>query len=258
MHPCHYGTERGSYAADCGTLVVPENRAKPGSRLIGVKVIRIKARSAHPGAPIFRLQGGPGGTNMTFKLASRLADRHDVVLVGYRGIDSSVRLDCPEVSSALKRSTDFLGAEVVPCLHARLPRLRRSAPGGRRRSRGLHAAAAGRRSRGRPPGARLQADRPGQRERRHAARDDLRLALPAQHQPLGDDRRQPARALPLEPEATDELIGRYSRLCARDASCSNRTDDLAASMRKTAADIPAASGACRSRGTTRGSRPSTR
>ncbi len=96
--------------------------------------------------------------------------------------------------------TDFLGAEVLPRLHAGVPRLRRAAPGGRRRSRRLHAARAGRRSRGRPPGARLQADRPGQRERRHAPRDDLRLALPAQHPPLGDDRRQPARALPLEPE----------------------------------------------------------
>ncbi len=26
LHPCHYGTEQGGYAADCGTLVVPENR----------------------------------------------------------------------------------------------------------------------------------------------------------------------------------------------------------------------------------------
>src|SRR4051794_10254506 len=34
LHPCHYDTERGSYAADCGTLVVPENRAKRASRLI--------------------------------------------------------------------------------------------------------------------------------------------------------------------------------------------------------------------------------
>src|SRR4051795_2255877 len=28
-HACHYDTERGSYRADCGTLVVPENRADP-------------------------------------------------------------------------------------------------------------------------------------------------------------------------------------------------------------------------------------
>jgi hypothetical protein len=41
-----------------------------------------------------------------------------------------------------------------------------------------------------------------------------------------------------DPKATDELIGRYSRLCAEDASCSKRTNDLAASMRKTAAHMP--------------------
>src|SRR5271156_4651741 len=29
MHPCTYSTEKGGYRADCGTLVVPENRADP-------------------------------------------------------------------------------------------------------------------------------------------------------------------------------------------------------------------------------------
>src|SRR5437763_16014029 len=109
LHSCHYATESGSYAADCGTLVVPESRHKAHSRLIALPVTRIRARSAHPGAPIFRLEGGPGLTNMDFAKASRFADDHDVVLVGYRGVDGSVRLDCPEVESALKHSTDFLG-----------------------------------------------------------------------------------------------------------------------------------------------------
>ena len=111
LDPCTYSTENGSYAADCGTLVVPENRADPRSRLIALPVTRIHARSDSPAEPIFRLEGGPGLTNMDFSKASRFADDHDVVLVGYRGVDSSVRLDCPEVESALKRSTDLLGGE---------------------------------------------------------------------------------------------------------------------------------------------------
>ena len=90
---------------------MPENRADPQSRLIALPVTRIHARSAHPGEPVFRLEGGPGLTNMKFSNASRFADDHDVVLVGYRGVDGSVRLDCPEVESALKHSTDFLGAK---------------------------------------------------------------------------------------------------------------------------------------------------
>jgi hypothetical protein len=55
LHPCHYATDDGGYRADCGTLVVPENRADPQTRLIALPVTRIRARSEHPGTPVFRL-----------------------------------------------------------------------------------------------------------------------------------------------------------------------------------------------------------
>jgi hypothetical protein len=48
LDPCTYSTENGSYAADCGTLVVPENRADPESRLIAVSVTRIVRRPTLP------------------------------------------------------------------------------------------------------------------------------------------------------------------------------------------------------------------
>ena len=86
MHACTYATEQGAMPADCGTLVVPENRASSKSRLIALPVIRILARSSHPLAPIFHLNGGPGITNMTFPQADRLAADHDVVMLGYRGV----------------------------------------------------------------------------------------------------------------------------------------------------------------------------
>ena len=108
MHPCTYSTEKGAYRADCGTLVVPENRADPRSRLIALPVTRILARSSHPLAPIFHLNGGPGITNMTFPQANRLAAQHDVVMVGYRGVDGSSVLNCPEVTTALQNSADYL------------------------------------------------------------------------------------------------------------------------------------------------------
>src|SRR4029453_14297610 len=38
LHDCDYATEDGGYAADCGTLVVPENRHTPHSRLIALPV----------------------------------------------------------------------------------------------------------------------------------------------------------------------------------------------------------------------------
>ena len=104
MHACTYATEQGAMPADCGTLVVPENRANSKSRLIALPVTRVRSRSSHPLAPIFYLNGGPGITNMTFPQASRLAAQHDVVMVGYRGVDGSSVLNCPEVTAALENS----------------------------------------------------------------------------------------------------------------------------------------------------------
>jgi pimeloyl-ACP methyl ester carboxylesterase len=111
LEPCDYPTENGTHPADCGTLVVPEKRGDPQSRLIALPVTRLQAKSDQPREPIFVLQGGPGATNMTFDRASRYADEHDVVLVGYRGVDGSVRLNCPEVESALRHNTDLLSEQ---------------------------------------------------------------------------------------------------------------------------------------------------
>src|SRR3954470_21457428 len=80
LHPCTVATVDGRYAADCGTLVVPENRNNPKPRLIALPITRIRAKSPHPAAPVFRLEGGPGISNMPFAQASRFAANHDVVI----------------------------------------------------------------------------------------------------------------------------------------------------------------------------------
>jgi pimeloyl-ACP methyl ester carboxylesterase len=238
LHSCHYATENGSYRADCGTLVVPENRANPHSRLIALPVTRIRADSAHPGAPIFRLQGGPGLTNMAFKDASRFTDKHDVVLVGYRGIDGSVRLDCPEVESALKHSADFLGEE---SFHAYSNAFRSCAK--RLQANGVDLAGYG---------------LPQRVDDLEAARKALgyqqidlvsesvgtRTAMiyswrypTAIHRSVMIGVNPPGHFL-WNPKTTDEPIRRYARLCAADASCHKRTGDLAASLKRTAAHVP--------------------
>lgn len=90
---------------------MPENRADPDSRLIALPVTRVRARSDDPQEPVFFLTGGPGQSNMGVRYASRFVADRDFVLVGYRGVDGSVRLDCPEVSSTLKRASDVLSEE---------------------------------------------------------------------------------------------------------------------------------------------------
>ncbi|QSQ27975.1 alpha/beta fold hydrolase [Pyxidicoccus parkwayensis] len=47
---------------EIGTLFVPENRAAPRSRLIGVGFARIRAASPTAGPPVFLLPGGPGAS----------------------------------------------------------------------------------------------------------------------------------------------------------------------------------------------------
>jgi len=109
--PCTYKEGRVEYAADCGTLAVPENRSKPDSRLIALPVIRVRAVSPDPSEPIFWFAGGPGSTNMGFSHLDGLIEKHDIVMVGYRGMDGSVVLECPEMAKAATGIGDDLLSE---------------------------------------------------------------------------------------------------------------------------------------------------
>jgi len=100
LAPCRYYLEADGkdYEADCGTLVVPENRRKEGSRPITLPVIRIRALGKNPAEPVFWFQGGPGSPNLMTYPTDGILQRHDFVMVGYRGLDSDVKLHCPEVN----------------------------------------------------------------------------------------------------------------------------------------------------------------
>ncbi len=100
FEPCTYKAGKVKYEADCGTLVVPENRSEPDSRLIALPMIRAAALSENPAEPIFWFAGGPGNSNMVFSGLDGLIDNHDIVMVGYRGMDGSVVMACPEMARA--------------------------------------------------------------------------------------------------------------------------------------------------------------
>ena len=238
LKPCEYATENGSYAADCGTLVVPEIRADPESRLIALPVTRIRARSDDPKEPVFFLTGGPGQSNMDFSTsvgerASRYVADRDLVLVGYRGIDGSVRLDCPEVESALKRSTDVLSDQFFRAYgdahRSCADRLTKD---------GVDVASYGL----------VQQIDDLESARVAFGYDQINLLsesagtrtamIYAWRYPDSIHRSvmvavNPPGAFLLDPDTTNELIGRYAALCAADDSCRTRTDDLAATMRRT-------------------------
>jgi pimeloyl-ACP methyl ester carboxylesterase len=84
-----------SVPAGCGTLRVPENRAKPNGRTIGLHVVVVPARH-RPAAP------DGAATEETYDVVTTFApvhDRHDIVLVDQRGTGRSHPLDCPGAHS---------------------------------------------------------------------------------------------------------------------------------------------------------------
>jgi pimeloyl-ACP methyl ester carboxylesterase len=235
---CTYNTETGAYAADCGTLVVPENRHDPKSRLIALPVTVIRAHSAHPGVPIFRLQGGPGITNMVFPDASRFTAKHDVVLVGYRGVDGSTRLDCPEVSSAMGHSRDLLSEQSyradAAAFRSCADRLRRAGVDlagysipetvddleAARRALGYH-----------------QIDLVSESAGTRTAMIYAWRYPKSIHRSVMIGVNPPGNFI-WNPKTTDEQIGRYAALCAQATSCRSRTPDLAASVKSSFAHVP--------------------
>ena len=238
LEPCTYATEDDDYPAACGTLVVPENRADPDSRLIALPVTRIHARSDHPGEPVFWLEGGPGLTNMEFPEASRLTETHEVILVGYRGVDGSSVLDCPEVVSALQHAEDLIAEATARAFTDGF-----SSCAQRLREEGVDLA-----------GYTL----PQRIEDLEAVREALgydRINLISEsvgsrtamiyawryperiHRSVMIGVNPPGHFM-WDPRTTDDQLQHYADRCSQDATCRTRTDDLAASMRRTAADIP--------------------
>jgi pimeloyl-ACP methyl ester carboxylesterase len=238
LEDCDYATDSGRYDADCGTLVVPENRHEAESRLIALPVIRIRARTEHPGEPIFRLEGGPGVTNMQFKNASRFADDHDVILVGYRGMDGSSVLDCPEVESAMKHSTDFLAeksfGERADAFRACADRLTDD---------GVDLAGYSLPQRVDDLEAARKALGYGRIDLLSESAGTRTAMIYSWRYPRSIHRSvmigvNPPGHFVWDAKTTDEQIRRYAALCADDPSCRSRTPDLAASLRSAYEGIP--------------------
>jgi pimeloyl-ACP methyl ester carboxylesterase len=238
LRSCTFPTGSASLPADCGTLVVPENRADPRSRLIALPVVRIRARSAHPLAPVFHLNGGPGLTNMEFSQAGRLAGQHDIVLVGYRGVDGSSVLNCPEVTSALASSADLLSAASL-----RAESQAYSACAKRLASSGVDIAGY--------TDPEMTDDIEAVRVALGYQRIDLlgesagtRLAeIYMWRYPKNVDRSvligvNPPGNFVYNGTILDQQIEHYATLCAQDPACRAGTGNLAASMRQTAANMP--------------------
>ena len=229
----------GEYPADLGTLVVPENRSDTSSRLIAVPVVRIPAVIDQPKEPIFVLQGGPGISNINFGQVSFYHENHDVVIVGYRGVDGSVVLDCPEIDNHyVNYKGDVVSSEGIEA------------------STEAHAACAKRLT---EEGIDLEGytfaevvedvetvRKAFRYERINLISESIgtRIAMyyswkhpDMVHRSAMVGVNPPGRTV-YDPEMIDKQIDFYTRLCAEDPNCSARTDNLGESIRVALQNIP--------------------
>jgi pimeloyl-ACP methyl ester carboxylesterase len=87
----------------CGTLEVPEDRANPDGRQIGLRVAVVPATAAEPEAdPLFVLAGGPGDAGTQFfawlpAVFEEVHARRDIVLIDQRGTGDSQAFTLPQM-----------------------------------------------------------------------------------------------------------------------------------------------------------------
>jgi pimeloyl-ACP methyl ester carboxylesterase len=116
--PCAFPVPRG-YKPECGYLIVPENRARPDTRLIRLHVAIFRNRTEAPNRdPIIKLAGGPGSSGLETagyilgKGMDAVLNRRDFVVFDQRGTGySQPRLDCPE---RLEITPTLLGGNLSP------------------------------------------------------------------------------------------------------------------------------------------------
>lgn len=239
LQACEYKTKNITYQAECGTLVVSENRQKPDARLIALPVKRIKSASPAPGEPIVYLAGGPGQSNMGFKPKDALLAGHDVVLVGYRGVDGSSVLNCPELGSAIlgdgQDVTSPASLEVVAnAMRACAERLQASGVdlAGYSIPEVVADMEAVRQALGYQK-INLLSESYGTRVAQIYAY--LHPQVVSRSAMIGVN---PPGHLIWEAATIERQLEQYSQLCAQDADCNQRTASLSDSMRKVSANMP--------------------
>ena len=107
-------------SARCGTFVVPENRAKPTGRKIGLHVVVLPALLKPAKDAVTYFDGGPGAaaTQETAALSqqlTRLNEDHDILLVDQRGTGRSNAYSCPNPKTP-HMSTAQIRSWTLACL----------------------------------------------------------------------------------------------------------------------------------------------
>lgn len=109
--------------AQCTTLVVPEDRARPNGKKIDLHIAVLRAKTGKPAPdPLFFIAGGPGQAATQAYLQEAPAfdgirENRDIVLVDQRGTGESNALNCPSTAaSSANPSAAEIAQQVQACL----------------------------------------------------------------------------------------------------------------------------------------------
>ncbi len=117
---------KAAVAGVCGTLVVPEDRANPAGRNIGLRVAVVPALAAAPASdPLFAIAGGPGDASTSFfawlpGLYTGVHATRDIVLVDQRGTGGSNALRLPPLPDTAGLPASDASARLAAWAHAGL------------------------------------------------------------------------------------------------------------------------------------------
>jgi pimeloyl-ACP methyl ester carboxylesterase len=85
-----------------GTLPVQLNRSDSSAGFIFLPVQIIQSTSKNPAEPVYNMEGGPGKSNLSGTPPKALLANHDLVTVGYRGMDAPEMKKSKKLNRALR------------------------------------------------------------------------------------------------------------------------------------------------------------
>ncbi|MCK4836488.1 MAG: hypothetical protein KAT17_07615 [Candidatus Aminicenantes bacterium] len=110
--------KENKYKIDFGNIFVPENRNRMDSRLIPVPLIKWHALIKNPSKPILWLGSGIKSSSILrvelkclLKEIGWMLNHHDVVMVGYRGMEILLTANHSEVQEVLKIENNPISCE---------------------------------------------------------------------------------------------------------------------------------------------------
>ena len=110
----------------CGVVEVPEDRAAPFGRRIGLNIMILPSTSPEPDLPpLFDLEGGPGlpatkNAGFYLTVGAGFRARRPIVLLDQRGTGGSNPLDCAELNAPEDAYREMLAVEAVISCRERL------------------------------------------------------------------------------------------------------------------------------------------